>query len=111
MYKNIFAVVLVICILFLLGCQSLNEKKTDYVVVYKTIDNLIEPNYIILKVKPKTSELYIPTQYTSVFGEWSYLKDTIYIKPQYIYDLVSSSQPSLKDVNIVDSSVINVSSI
>lgn len=71
------------CVLFF-SCRMQEQKYRPFIAVYQSyyVGNTL-PSYIILKEQPKYFEIYSPSVYGSVFGQWRINHDTLFLLPKY----------------------------
>jgi len=74
------------CVFLLISCKTQKTTLSPLVTVYKSDGaGYILPEYIILKRQPEVFEIYIPTIYESILGEWHVSNDTLFLFPKFAY--------------------------
>lgn len=78
--------IIIFCCILLVSCKVQKATLAPFVAIYKSdwVGN-IHPGYILLRTQPKIFELYSPSTYESVFGQWNINNDTLFLFPNYEY--------------------------
>ncbi len=91
--------ILIFISVFLFSCKT---QKTDYLpcmAIYKREPaGRIDASCIILKTQPNIFEIYVPSTYASIIGEWEVTNDTLHLFPKYDY---YASEKKMKMTEIV----------
>lgn len=100
--------VVIFCCILMFSCKVQKTTLSPFVAVYKSdwVGN-IHPAYILLRTQPNIFEIYSPSIYESIFGQWNIKNDTLFLFPKFEY-LNRDSKLKLSEVTRQDTSIVTI---
>ena len=99
--KNLISLFIVIPLFC--SCITVKQRQPEYIALYKQSRlGEVLPEYLLLKDRIKSYELFSPGLNSSVLGDYDIVNDTIYLNPRYEYS------DSIKSISPADTSIISI---
>ena len=101
-------IIFILSCILLFSCKAEKTTLSPFVSVYKSdrIGNILL-SYIFLKTQPRTFEIYSPTIYGSLFGQWEISNDTLFLFPEYEY-FYRDSESRISKITPQDTSMLTI---